>query len=142
MKPACVICGHIHTPGDAVAVGRFGGAVRYAAANGSTPPRATRAEAEADQCDWRVLRAWRVQRPHHPSLPFPAAEGTPSALKPPPPFPAAAMETLAREKAWCDFLTQVRFSLVVWEIDPEVRAGCTPVVEWIASCRLALGGAT
>jgi len=46
------------------------------------------------------------------------------------------METLARAKAWRDFLAQVRFSLIVWEIDPEVRAGCEPVADWIASCRV------
>lgn len=138
MSRACLTCGHIHTSSDAVAIGRFGGPVRYVASNGSTPPRATRSEAEADQCDWRVLRSWVEQRPipTAPPPPQPAERNEPAAKEPPPPFPAAAAETLARAKAWCDFLAQVRFSLAVWELDPEVRAGCEPVMDWIASCHI------
>ena len=44
---------------------------------------------------------------------------------------AAALETLARERAWRDFLAEVRSSLLVWEIDGDVRAHCEPVVGWL-----------
>lgn len=44
---------------------------------------------------------------------------------------AAAVETLAREKAWRDFLAQIRASLLVWEIDGDVRTHCEPVVSWL-----------
>lgn len=48
-----------------------------------------------------------------------------------PDFPAARMEVAAREKAWSDFLAHIRFSLEVWAIDPDVRAGCEHPVRWI-----------
>ena len=44
---------------------------------------------------------------------------------------AAALETLARERAWRDFLAEVRSSLLVWEIDGDVRTHCEPVVAWL-----------
>lgn len=45
------------------------------------------------------------------------------------------MEDAARAKAWRDFLAQVRMSLLVWEIDPEVRGGCEHVLTWVKRCR-------
>ena len=56
MKPACPSCGYIHTANDARAVDRFSAGVRYVAATAPTPIRATRAEAEADECEWRTRR--------------------------------------------------------------------------------------
>jgi hypothetical protein len=57
----------------------------------------------------------------------------------PPAFPAVLMETAAREKAWRDLLAQVSFSLQVWQIDAEVRAGCEDVRAWIRRCAADLG---
>jgi hypothetical protein len=45
------------------------------------------------------------------------------------------METAARAKAWRDFLAQLRLSLMVWEIDGEVRAGCEHVLVWLRRCQ-------
>ena len=55
-------------------------------------------------------------------------------------FPAVLMETAARAKAWRDFLAQIRLSLMVWEIDGEVRAGCEHVLEWLHRCTSELVG--
>ena len=52
---------------------------------------------------------------------------------------APTLERAAREKAWLDFLTEVRASLLVWEIDPTVRAECEPVTAWLARCANDLG---
>ena len=56
---------------------------------------------------------------------------------------AAALETLAREKAWRDLHAQVLASLLVWQIDPTVRAHCEPVLTWLrrlADDLAAMGG--
>ena len=52
MKAVCPECECVHCPGDAIALNRFDPAIptRYISFSGLTPPRATRAEAEADQC--------------------------------------------------------------------------------------------
>lgn len=44
------------------------------------------------------------------------------------------MEVAARAKAWRDFLAHVQFSLMVWQIDPEVRQG-EHVIHWLRGCR-------
>lgn len=46
-----------------------------------------------------------------------------------------AVETAAREKAWRDFLAEVRMSLEVWRIDDALRIGCEPVTAWLRRCR-------
>lgn len=72
-----------------------------------------------------------------PARPAPTPAETPPAE--PQEFPAALMETAARAKAWRDFLTQARFSLLIWDLDPEVRAGCQDVREWLRGCRVEVG---
>lgn len=52
---------------------------------------------------------------------------------------AAALEALAREDAWRKFLAEVRFSLEVWRIDPDVRAGCEHPVAWLRRLAVDLG---
>lgn len=149
MKPACTSCGYIHTTTDARAIARFAGTPSYVAANAGTPPRATRAEAEADECAWR--QANRDHRGDAAAL-HPDATGaqaltvdggsvergagrTPPAAPPPEPFPAALMETAARAKAWRDFLAETQMSLMVWQLDASVRAGCEDVRAWLRRCR-------
>lgn len=53
---------------------------------------------------------------------------------------AAALETLAREKAWRDFLDEVLFSLEVWRIDADVRVHCEDVVVWLRRLTAELAG--
>lgn len=145
----CPACGHIHASNDARAVGLFtADGPRYVAANAGTPQRATRTEAETDECAWRQRR-----RRHQTSGAEVAAAGPvalpvrgdgPSAPEPDPEpivFPAATMEAAARAKAWRDFLAQVHFSLMVWQLDDDVRGGCEDVLAWIRRCRddLAFG---
>lgn len=48
----CPACGHVHTNGDAIAVGRFTGTRGYRARSGG-PLRETRDEAERDECRLR-----------------------------------------------------------------------------------------
>lgn len=50
------------------------------------------------------------------------------------------VERLAREQAWVRFLGEVRWSLEVWRIDPDVRAACEPVPDWLSRCRDELDG--
>lgn len=129
----CATCGYVHASNDARAVGRFTGEPRFVAADAGTPSRATRAEAEADQCTWRASRpASPPAAPSHRSSPPSSPVAVPSSE--PQPFPASLIETAARAKAWCEFLTQVRLSLLVWEIDVEVRTGCESATEWVARC--------
>lgn len=140
MKNACTTCGYIHAGDDARAVGRFTGTPTYVAAHAGTPPRATRAEAEADECAWRVDR-----RPPTPVDPPTSETPRPAPEEPTPapePFPAATMETAARAKAWCDFLTEIQTSLMVWQIDASVRTGCEDVREWLRRCRDELSEVT
>lgn len=58
MKAVCPECECVHSPGDAIALNRFDPAIptRYISFSGLTPPRATRAEAKADQCAYRIKR--------------------------------------------------------------------------------------
>lgn len=145
MKDACALCGFIHTSTDARRVGRFGGTPGYIAANADTPVRATREQAEADECRWRQRRG--AARTLLFADDDAALFSAPLTAQPAPdaePFPAANMEDAARAKAWCDFLSEVRMSLLVWEIDETVRANCEHVVAWIRRCQReleALGGA-
>lgn len=73
MKSACTTCGRIHTSTDAIAVGRFqlDGPIGYVAASAGSPIRATRTEAEADEC---------AQRPSRPAITRP--EGGPDTTHP------------------------------------------------------------
>lgn len=59
MTATCPTCHHVHTTRDAYAVGRFDphGPTGYRAATAGTPPRATRAEAIADECRARAGRS-------------------------------------------------------------------------------------
>lgn len=141
--PACPDCGYIHASTDARAVGRFASTRGYVAVNAGTPIRPTRAQAESDECSWRQERR---QEPTTAASPPPRARSTEeeptlftaAELAPTPEpveFPSATMETAARAKAWCDFLTEVRMSLLVWDVDAAVRAECEHVVDWIRRCR-------
>ena len=144
----CPRCGHIHVANEARAVGRFDPTrpTMYAAASGG-PLRAARAEAEADECAWRqskpspspVVRAAVEPPPSPPAVASVADEGEGQASGGEG-FPAVLMETAARAKAWRDFLAQVRLSLMVWEIDGEVRAGCEHVLVWLRQCTSELAG--
>jgi hypothetical protein len=148
MSEPCPSCGYIHASTDARAIGRFGTApTRYVAATAGTPPRETRAEAEADECASRIRPKPQtsgadagvaagddrgaVRGPARPDVPT-----APEHL----PFPAVEFETAARAKAWHDFLAQLRLSLMVWDIDSDVRSGCEPVLAWLARCRDDLNG--
>ena len=130
-RSTCPACGYIHSSNDARAVGRLTETPTYAAANALTPARQTRAEAEADECRWRQSR---------PSPPIPKVPPVPArpvvrvVESEPEPFPAERMEVAARAKAWRDFLANVHFSLMVWQIDPEVRKG-EHVIHWLRECR-------
>lgn len=136
MKPPCPACGYIHTSNDARAIGRFAVNPMFAAAHAEAPRRATRAEAEADECVWRQERTLTTPPPFVPSLEsHPPAVIVERPAMEPAPFPAVEMETAARAKAWSDFLGQVRMSLLVWEIDGEVRDGCEHVLAWLRRCR-------
>lgn len=136
---ACEVCGYIHCSTDARAVGRFTGLRGYVAATAPTPIRETRAEAEADECAWRLRRPKRAPVP----LPVTTRRAPEPAAEPEPvqPFPAVEMETAARAKAWRDFLAQVRMSLEVWQIDETVRENGEHVVAWVRRCRDDLDGA-
>ncbi len=118
MSEPCPSCGYIHASTDARAIGRFGTApTRYVAATAGTPPRETRAEAEADECASRIRPKPQtsgadagvaagddrgaVRGPARPDVPT-----APEHL----PFPAVEFETAARAKAWHDFLAQLRRS--------------------------------
>ena len=136
MKAPCDSCRYVHSTSDARAVGRFGGDPMFVAAHAETPPRVTRAEAEADECAWR--QAQTTSAPQVVAVRHPVVKSEP---RPPlAPFPVVEMETAARAKAWCDFLTQVRLSLVIWEIDGDVRSGCEDVLAWVRRCRDDLAG--
>lgn len=138
MKPACETCGFIHTANDARAVGRFGPDPKYVAANAPTPLRETRQQAEADECAWRIEESQRRATSAEVTKP-PVRQVAPVEPRPDPaPFPAVTMETAARDKAWLDFLSQVRLSLLVWEVDSDVRSGCENVLSWVDRCRADL----
>ena len=55
MKPPCPDCGHVHTPGDARAVGRFDpdAIALYRANYPNSPLRTSRDEAMQDMCAHR-----------------------------------------------------------------------------------------
>ena len=148
MSEPCPHCGYIHASTDARAVGRFAATpTLYVAATAGTPPRDTRDEAEADECASRIRPKPQtsgadagvaagddrgaVRGPARPDVPT-----APEHL----PFPAVEFETAARAKAWHDFLAQLRLSLMVWDIDSDVRSGCEPVLAWLARCRDDLNG--
>lgn len=48
---------------------------------------------------------------------------------------APVVERYCRERAWQRFLAEVRLSLEVWALDPQVRDQCEPVTAWIGRCR-------
>lgn len=121
-------------PSDAArAVGMFRqeGQVGYVSSLGG-PIRTTREEATADYIS--RLDGRQISQPPIRLSPAKADNSRPEAGVPHPPFPAAAMETLARARAWQRFLTETRFSLDVWRLDPVVRAECENVVSWINRC--------
>lgn len=53
MKDFCQHCGHVHGSDDARAVKRFSAVPKFVARHGRVQ-RDTRAEAERDECAWRV----------------------------------------------------------------------------------------
>lgn len=129
----CPRCLTVHCGSDVVAVGRFDpkGVHGYRPRDGGEL-RATRGEAMDDVCAARVAARNEPNRAQHRPAPHPVAPKHEAVTDTPPPaFPAAAVETAAREKAWADLLTQVRLSLEVWRIDADVRAGCEPVLHWL-----------
>lgn len=137
--PTCPKCGHVGHPTRAVGIFRNGGPIGYRAAYDIAPLCATREEAEADMCAWRVERRHRTPVAEVAAtelVALPVRGDGPSAAEPEPaaPFPAVEMETAARAKAWRDFLAQIRLSLMVWEIDGEVREGCEHVLTWLRRC--------
>ena len=146
MKSTCPACGHVHASNDARAVGLFSPEpTMYVAATAGTPARATRAEAEADECAGRQGRrnaqSTDGAEPDGQAPSGPSASAAPEQSRPvEQPFPAALMETAARAKAWRDFLAQVHFSLMVWQLDGEVRDGCEHVLAWLRACRDDLSG--
>ena len=139
-RATCPACGFVHAADDAIAVGRFAPNPTYRAATAPTPARQTRAEAEADECRWRQTREPAPVPPSAPR-PAPTVQNERAPEPEPEPFPALLMESAARAKAWRDFLVNVRFSLAVWQIDPEVRAG-EHVMAWLARCREDLAAIT
>lgn len=149
MSAPCPRCQHIHPSNAARAVGLFSRlAPTYVSSLGG-PERVTRAEAQDDWCEQQASsRTTEVEAAPAPdvaaSVPSPKGIATASTSVPVPLFPAVEMETAARAKAWRDFLAQVRLSLLVWDIDGEVREGCEDVLAWIRRCRedLAFGGAS
>lgn len=127
----CNRCGYIHCSDDARAVGRFSGQPRFVAKHGHIP-RDTRAEADYDECTWRVSRNIEP-----PIVEKQAVTIEVEAIKPrlpSPPFPAAEMETAAREKAWLDFLSHANFSLMVWQIDSSIHGSMEAPTVWLARC--------
>lgn len=50
------------------------------------------------------------------------------------PGAAPALERLAREEAWAEFLAQVAFSLTVWQIDADIRRELESPLAWLARC--------
>lgn len=50
----------------------------------------------------------------------------------------AALERLARETAWHDFLAQVTFSLQVWLLDPDLHNELSSPIEWMKQCSVDL----
>ena len=57
MSKPCSVCGHVHSPEDAVAIGRFraDGVTGYTSTvHPEHPLRGSREEAEKDTCDWRA----------------------------------------------------------------------------------------
>lgn len=57
----CPKCGQVHRSNDARAINRFSPETSYMAAHGDTP-RGTRAEAERDECDWRISHEQTLDR--------------------------------------------------------------------------------
>lgn len=152
MAPTCPTCRRVHDSGWVVALDRFGGAEpRYLALGAQTPPRDTRAEAEADAC------AHRATRPGVQAS-TPAPDGAPSVTTPPAPaaapvpaadegqgvgqasagvehiFPAAEWEACARAQAWQRWLAEIECSLLTWQLDAQVRAGCEDPRVWLRRC--------
>lgn len=130
----CSRCGRIHGSDAARAVNRFSGTPMFVAAHAPTAARATRVEAEADECAWWLSRSSRpvvVPASTIPSRPVSVS----AVARATEPFPAARMETLARAKAWKDFLAHVAFSLTVWQLDAAVRENCEDVRDWVGGCR-------
>lgn len=128
----CDRCGYIHCSGDVGAIGRFSGQPKFVAKHGHIP-RDTRAEADYDECTWRVSR--NIQPPPVVSAEKPIIEVEAiKPLLPSPPFPAAEMETAAREKAWLDFLSHANFSLMVWQIDSSIHGSIEAPTAWLSRC--------
>lgn len=156
-KQPCPACGYVHASWDAQSTGRFNAAAtRFVAANAGTPERATRIEAERDECQWRQRRRpssrGRMDRQpsskgtvqNHADSPASATRvrtlpGGPR-LSDPPVFPAARMELLARERAWTELLKQLAFTLTVWDLDSDVRAQLEHPSEWARRMSVELAG--
>lgn len=132
-RAACDACGYVHAPDDTYAVGRFGhGPLAFRARFEGSPVRESRAAAESDLCEWRASQV----EPETPVTTQTPARVAPSIVirEPVAPFPAATVETLARAKAWRDFLAQVSFSLQVWQVDPALAAEIDDPLTWLRSC--------
>lgn len=145
----CPTCHRVHDAGWVIALDRFGSAPRYLALGAQTPPRATRAEAEADACAHRATRPGHLQastpapgaadpaEPPAPPAPPAADEGDdhgPASARAEHIFPAAEWEVCARAQAWQRWLAEIECSLLTWQLDAQVRAGCEDPRLWLRRC--------
>ena len=131
----CNRCRYIHCSDDARAINRFSGQLRFVARHGHIP-RQTRAEADYDECSWRVSNNILP-----PPVRYKAVEEAVivevepiKVLAPASPFPAAEIEIAAREKAWLDFLTHANVSLMVWQIDNSIHSSMEHPTAWLSRC--------
>lgn len=127
----CSRCGYIHCSDDAQAVNRFSGRLKFVAKHGHIP-RDTRAEADFDECTWRVSRNILPPPAKYKDVEEAVIVEKPSV--PVAPFPAAEMEIAGREKAWLEFLAQANFSLMVWQIDSSIHDSMEAPTVWLSRC--------
>jgi len=131
----CQLCGFVHKSDDAYAINRFSQDISKFVARHGKIQRPTRAEAERDECNWRIHRATKTENARKAipkiSIPEKTVKSEPPKIQP---FPAAMMEIAAREKAWLEFLAHVNLSLLVWQIDKSIHNSIDSPIVWLRRC--------
>lgn len=132
----CQRCGYVHGTDDARVVNRFSAGEKIFIAKHGNIQRFTRAEAEYDECTWRINKNAQTENGTEKISEIVVPENT---IKHQPTekiyqFPAAMIEVAAREKAWLDFLAHVNSSLLVWQIDDSIHSSIDSPIDWLRRC--------
>lgn len=131
----CLRCGYVHCSDDARAINRFSHDKSAFIAKHGQIPRPTRAEAELDECTWRINNKPQVLFISESALETSGqVEMSEKAIKTVQPFPTSLMEIAAREKAWLDFLAHANISLIVWKIDHSLHGSIDAPTAWLSRC--------